>query len=43
MRFPVLVNSPLFKGLSDSEIEAMLDDVNYRVILPCRGSGRPCR
>ncbi len=31
MRFPVLVNSSLFKGLSDSEIEAMLDDVNYRV------------
>jgi len=31
MRFPVLTNSPLFGGLSDTEIEKMLDSVNYRV------------
>ena len=31
MRFPVLINSPLFKGLSDNEIEDLLAAVNYRV------------
>ncbi|MCU0457970.1 MAG: Crp/Fnr family transcriptional regulator [Bacteroidales bacterium] len=31
MRFPVLKNSPLFGGLSDPEIEKLLDSVNYRV------------
>lgn len=31
MKFPVLINSPLFRGLSETEIEKMLDAVNYRV------------
>ena len=31
MRFPVLINSPLFKGLGDKEIEDLLNAVNYRV------------
>ncbi len=31
MKFPVLSRSPLFGGLDDSEIERLLDSVNYRV------------
>jgi len=38
MRFPVLINSPLFSGLTDSEIESMLNAVNYRIKLYPEGS-----
>lgn len=31
VKFPVLSRSPLFAGLNDSEIESLLDSVNYRV------------
>ena len=31
MRFPVLSNSPLFRGLSDDEIENLTCSVNFRV------------
>jgi CRP-like cAMP-binding protein len=31
MKFPVLVHSPLFQGLEESEIENILEAVNYRV------------
>ena len=31
MRFPVLSNSPLFRGLTDSEIEKLIAAVNFRV------------
>jgi CRP-like cAMP-binding protein len=31
MRFPVLINSPLFKGLTSLEIEDLLTAVNFRV------------
>ncbi|MDZ7634663.1 MAG: Crp/Fnr family transcriptional regulator [Bacteroidales bacterium] len=31
MKFPVLSISPLFKGLADSEIESLINSVNYRV------------
>ncbi len=31
MKFPVLRKSPLFAGLDDTEIEGLLDSVNYRV------------
>ncbi len=31
MKFPVLSRSPLFSGLDDSEIETLLESVNYRV------------
>ena len=31
MKFPVLGKSPLFRGLDDSEIESLLNSVNYRV------------
>lgn len=31
MKFPVLARSPFFIGLSDSEIEYMLEEVNFRV------------
>jgi len=31
VKFPVLSRSPLFGGLNDSEIESLLDSVNYRV------------
>ena len=30
MKFPVLSRSPLFSGLSDEEIEGIIDSVNYR-------------
>ncbi len=31
MKFPVLRRSPLFAGLDDTEIEGLLESVNYRV------------
>jgi CRP-like cAMP-binding protein len=31
MRFPVLINSPLFTGLGDDDIEKLLAAVNFRV------------
>lgn len=31
MRFPVLSSSPLFRGLSDNEIESLLEVTNYKV------------
>ena len=31
MRFPVLSNSPLFRGLTDSEIDRLIASVNFRV------------
>jgi CRP-like cAMP-binding protein len=31
MKFPVLGKSPLFKGLVDTEIESLINSVNYRV------------
>lgn len=31
MKFPVLSRSPLFSGLDESEIESLLEGVNYRV------------
>lgn len=31
MKFPVLRKSPLFAGLDDTEIEGLLESVNYRV------------
>ena len=31
MRFPVLSNSPLFRGLTDSEIDRLIATVNFRV------------
>jgi CRP-like cAMP-binding protein len=30
MKFPVLSRSPLFRGLSDSEIDGIIESVNYR-------------
>lgn len=31
MKFPVLINSPLFRGLKEEEIEKLLGTINYRV------------
>jgi len=31
MKFPVLGKSPLFAGLADSEIESLIEGINYRV------------
>lgn len=38
MKFPVLSNSPLFRGLRDDEIESLIGSVNYRVRSCSEGS-----
>jgi len=31
MKFPVLIKSPLFRGLNEDEIESLIESINYRV------------